>query len=83
MYGKGCGEIVLLGDIFDLWKARPDRALRDSRYLFERLSDLDVKMSYVVGNHDHPLSFGKAHSLDVFSYMPFDGFHVIILDHPN
>jgi predicted phosphodiesterase len=52
-YGKGCGEIVLLGDIFDLWQARPERAFRDSRYLFERLSDLDVKISYVVGNHDH------------------------------
>ena len=55
-YGKGCGEIVLLGDIFDLWRARPERALRDSRYLFERLSDLDVKISYVVGNHDHHLA---------------------------
>lgn len=55
-YGEGCKEIVLLGDIFDLWRARPEKAIRDSRYLFERLSDLDVKISYVVGNHDHHLA---------------------------
>jgi DNA repair protein SbcD/Mre11 len=31
----------------------------------------------IVGNHDHPLSFGKAHSLDIFGNLPVDGFHVI------
>ena len=31
----------------------------------------------IIGNHDHPLSFGKAHSLDIFSDLPIDGFHVI------
>jgi len=36
-----------------------------------------IPVIIVVGNHDHPLSFGKAHSLDVFSYLPFDGFHVL------
>jgi DNA repair protein SbcD/Mre11 len=30
----------------------------------------------VVGNHDHPLSFGKIHALDVFSTVPLDGIHV-------
>lgn len=55
-YGNGCQEIVLLGDIFDMWRARPEKAIRDSRYFFEKLSDLDVKISYVVGNHDHHLA---------------------------
>lgn len=58
-YGKGCEEIVLLGDIFDLWRARPENAIRDARYFFEKLSDLDVKISYVVGNHDHHLAVMK------------------------
>lgn len=34
-------------------------------------------MVIIVGNHDHPLSFGKAHALDVFSDLPLNGFHVI------
>jgi predicted phosphodiesterase len=55
-YGNGPAEIVLLGDILDLWRARPEKAIRDARYFFERLSDLDLKISYVVGNHDHHLA---------------------------
>jgi len=31
----------------------------------------------IIGNHDNPVSFGKAHSLDVFTNLPIDGFHVI------
>ena len=55
-YGRGCGEIILLGDIFDLWRASPEEALRDARYFFDRLEDMDVKISYVVGNHDHHMA---------------------------
>jgi len=54
-YGGGCDEVILLGDIFDFWRVRPEKALRDSRFFFRRLSDLDLKMKYVVGNHDHHL----------------------------
>ncbi len=54
--GQGCDEVVLLGDIFDFWRVRPERAVRDSRYLFQRLSELDLKVKYVVGNHDHHLA---------------------------
>ncbi len=52
-YGHGCDQVVLLGDIFDFWRARPERAIRDSSYLFKKLSELDIKINYVVGNHDH------------------------------
>jgi len=55
-YGLGCDEVVLLGDIFDFWRVRPEKAIRDSRYFFQRLSELDLKVKYVVGNHDHHLS---------------------------
>lgn len=55
-YGKGCEEIILLGDILDLWRSRPEKAMRDARYFFEQLSDLGTKISYVVGNHDHHLA---------------------------
>jgi UDP-2,3-diacylglucosamine pyrophosphatase LpxH len=54
-YGGGCDELVLLGDIFDFWRTRPERAIRESRPFLKKLSELDLKMTYVVGNHDHHL----------------------------
>jgi len=44
---------------------------------FLRLYDNNIPIVIIVGNHDHPLSFGKANSLDIFSQFPSDGFHVI------
>lgn len=41
-----------------------------------RLHVAGIPVVIVVGNHDHPLSFGKVHALDVFSYLPVDGFYV-------
>lgn len=43
--------------------------------LFE-LYKAQIPVVIVVGNHDHPLSFGKANSLDIFKDLPVDGFHV-------
>jgi len=43
---------------------------------FFRLQAAGIPTAIVVGNHDHPLSFGRAHALDVFSYLPVTGFHV-------
>jgi len=36
-----------------------------------------IPVVIIVGNHDNPLSFGKAHSLDIFKELPLDGFYVI------
>ncbi len=55
-YGRGCDQVILLGDIFDFWKSTPERAIRDSAYFFKRLSDLDAQISYIVGNHDHHMA---------------------------
>lgn len=44
---------------------------------FLRLYKTNIPVIIVVGNHDNPLSFGKANSLEVFGDMPLDGFHVI------
>lgn len=41
-----------------------------------RLYNAQIPVVIIVGNHDHPLSFGKAHSLDVFSSLPLNGFFV-------
>lgn len=44
---------------------------------FFRLYQAKIPIVIVIGNHDNPLSFGKATTLDVFSELPLDGFHVI------
>lgn len=44
---------------------------------FLRLYKANIPVVIIIGNHDHPLSFGKAHSLDLFDTLPIDGFHVI------
>lgn len=43
---------------------------------FLRLHKAGIPIVIVVGNHDHPLSFGKANALDIFGEMPLNGFHV-------
>lgn len=50
------------------------------RLLFQcllRLFKADIPVVLVIGNHDNPLSFGKAHALDIFDELPIGGFHVI------
>ncbi len=44
---------------------------------FLRLHQANIPVVIIVGNHDHPLSFGKANSLDIFGVFPLDGFYVI------
>lgn len=43
---------------------------------FMRLHHAQIPVVIVVGNHDHPVSFGKAHALDLFSQLPVNTFHV-------
>lgn len=43
---------------------------------FLRLYTAGIPIVIVIGNHDHPLSFGKAHALDMLGEIPLDGFHV-------
>lgn len=44
---------------------------------FLRLFKQGIPIVMVIGNHDHPLTFGKAHALEIFGQLPLDGFHVI------
>lgn len=43
---------------------------------FMRLYRAHIPVIIIIGNHDNPLSHGKAHALDVFADLPLDGFHV-------
>ncbi len=42
-----------------------------------RLAKAGIPMVIVVGNHDNALSFGKAHSLEIFNDIPLEEFYVI------
>jgi len=44
---------------------------------FLQLYQANIPVIIIIGNHDNPLSFGKAHSLDIFKELPLDGFYVI------
>ena len=44
---------------------------------FLRLHEKKIPIVLIIGNHDNPLSFGKAHTLDLFNELPLSGFHVI------
>jgi len=55
----GCDEVVLLGDIFDFWRVRPENAVRSSLPFLKRLSRMDISIRYVIGNHDHHLVVQK------------------------
>ncbi len=44
---------------------------------FLRLHKAGIPIVIVIGNHDNPLSFGKAHALDIFDEIPVTGFYVI------
>jgi exonuclease SbcD len=43
---------------------------------FMRLHRAKIPVVIVVGNHDHPVSFGKAHALDLFGQLPLNTFQV-------
>lgn len=55
-FGQGWEELVLLGDIFDFLRSRPVDVIKDSRNFFLKLSDLNLEIKYVIGNHGHHLA---------------------------
>ncbi len=43
---------------------------------FIKLHKANIPAVIIVGNHDHPLSFGRATALDIFGQVPMKGLHV-------
>lgn len=41
-----------------------------------KLYKANIPIVMTVGNHDNPLSFGKAHALEIFQQIPVDGFYI-------
>ncbi len=66
---------VLCGDAYKTANPSPTQQKLLMECLF-RLYRAKIPVVIVVGNHDHAISFGKAHALDVFAGLPVDGFYV-------
>ena len=67
---------LFAGDAYKTTNPSPTQ----QRFLFNallRLHAAHIPIIIVIGNHDNPLSFGKANTLDIFGDLPLDGFHVI------
>ena len=64
--GGPISELILLGDVLDLWIKTRVPALRDARYFIESLSRLENvrEVLYIPGNHDHQM-FMNAFRLEV------------------
>ncbi len=41
-----------------------------------KLHKANIPIVMTIGNHDNPLSFGKAHALEIFQQFPVDGFYI-------
>ena len=45
-------NLVLLGDILDLWGKNTTVVMREHSHIFDMLTSLDFETHYLVGNHD-------------------------------
>lgn len=66
---------LFCGDAYKTAYPTPTQQKQLLRLLF-KLQQARIPVVIVVGNHDHPLSFGKIHSLEVFNTIPLGGIHV-------
>lgn len=66
---------LLCGDAYKTATPSPTQQKLLMDCLF-KLYRAKIPVVIVVGNHDHPLSFGRVHALDVFAGLPLEGFYV-------
>jgi exonuclease SbcD len=66
---------VFAGDAYKTAYPTPTQQKLLLQQLF-RLQEAGIAVVIVVGNHDHPLSFGRAHALDVFGQIRHEGFYL-------
>jgi len=71
--GDDVERLILLGDIFDLWRRDPLGVLLDNTDILQQLMSLEprINVSFVVGNHDyHAFKFPQSHFGTVFDLDP-------------
>ena len=66
---------IFAGDAYKTANPSPtqQKLLLDS---FMKLYHAHIPVVIIVGNHDNPLSYGKANALDIFAHLPINGFYV-------
>ncbi len=67
---------LFCGDAYKTINPNPTQQKLLLKSLF-RLYQSNIPVVIIVGNHDNPLSFGKAHTLAIFKEFPLNGFYVI------
>jgi len=50
---KNAGELIITGDLVDMWRFSLRKTLHRHAELFDRLAEMNA--SYIVGNHDQPI----------------------------
>lgn len=72
--------LIFCGDAYKTTNPSPTQ----QKLMFQcllRLYKANIPVVIIVGNHDNPLSFGKANTLDLFGQLPLEGFYV--MDKPS
>ncbi len=70
------GLVLFSGDAYRTCDPNPTHQ-REFAAQFRRFSDEGIPVVMVVGNHDNPVSFGKASSIDIFGTLGLRNIHVI------
>jgi len=68
--------VLICGDIYHTPRPTPTHQREFARCI-TKLMEKSIPLIMVVGNHDNPVSFGKATSLDIFSALNIENIYVI------
>jgi UDP-2,3-diacylglucosamine pyrophosphatase LpxH len=50
---SNASKLLILGDIFDLWRADPIDSVSYAWHYIEKLRSLNIETHYIIGNHDY------------------------------
>jgi exonuclease SbcD len=68
--------ILICGDIYHTPNPSPTHQREFARSVM-RIIEKNIPVIVIVGNHDNPVAFGKANSLDIFTELNIKNIHVI------
>ena len=68
--------ILFAGDMYKNCDPTPTHQREFARQL-QRVQQAQIPMVLIVGNHDAPVAYGKATSIDIFSDLQLKGTHVV------
>jgi len=68
--------VIFAGDAYKNSNPNPTHQREFARQIY-RLSEAEIPVVMINGNHDNPVSFGKATSLDIFDILNVSGIRVV------